>query len=85
MEHEPEIEFEILPRPAALRKFHLTEEECVDLVAEGLEAFLEALGASDEEPVPNFMDHVIQVGSHACRLGDLAEIEISGGSDVAPG
>ena len=36
MDREPEIEFEITPRPAAMKKFALSEEDCVDIVAEGL-------------------------------------------------
>jgi hypothetical protein len=85
MDHEPEIEFEINPRPAALKRFGLSEEECVDVVSEGLEDYLQALGeAPGDEEVPSFTEHVVQVKGRPCRLGDLAEIAISGGPGVPP-
>jgi len=78
MDREPEIEFEITPRPAAMKKFALSEEDCVDIVAEGLAIYLDELGKSQDERVPKYEDHKVQVGGKSCRLGDLAEIEILG-------
>jgi len=78
MDREPEIEFEIVPRPAAMKKFALSEEECVDIVAEGLAIYLDELGKSQDAVVPKYEDHKVLVAGKRCRLGDLAEIEILG-------
>ncbi len=85
MDHEPEIEFEINPKASALKRYALTEDECVDVVAEGLQAYLQALGeAPAEARMPSFTEHTVQVKGRSCRLGDLADIAISGGSELPP-
>ena len=85
MDHEPEIEFEINPKPAALKRLRLSEEEIVDLVAEGLERYLAELGqAPQDERVPSYLEHRIQVQGQSMRLADLADIQISGGSELPP-
>lgn len=82
MDKEPEIEFEITPHPAALKRLGLEEDEAIELVAAGLEAYLRELSTSESDAAPDFRDYIVRVGKQPLRLGDIADIAIA--TDPAP-
>ncbi len=86
MDHEPEIEFEINPKAAALKRFAMTEDECVDVVAEGLQAYLEELGAAPQDVrMPSFTEHTVQVKGTLLPPRTISPTSPSpGGSELPP-